>query len=431
MKFGGTSLKDAQSIRIVGNILKRFASRKPVIIASAHHGVTEKLIALAHNTIKIKEIEKLHLKIVRDLGLSGHILKDVLDEFRNYINTSKGKPTLKRMDKILSFGERLSVRTLAAYLNKHSIHSKPFDSFDIGLLTDSHFGQAQPLPTSYGLIAKNLKPVINRNIVPVVTGFIGKDHDGDITTLGRNGSDYSATIIGSALNADEVQLWSDSEGIMTADPRIVPEAKPIDSISFDEASELAYYSRRFHPSTLVPAIHKNIPVRILNTYKPDASGTAIIKKPRAKTIPSPKSVVSKKDIFLITITSPRMLMQYGFLKKIFNIFAKHKIVIDMIATSEVSVSVTTDRKTYLAEAVKELSKFSKVKLQNKQAVICVIGEDLKRIPGVSGDIFSALRDNWIEVKMISQGATRTNIAFLVDNRNAKKAIGVLHNTLFR
>lgn len=439
MKFGGTSLRDAQRIKVVAGIIKRYLHQKPVIVASAHHGVTEKLIALAHGTdrnvrqrrIRLwRKIERLHLKIIKDLGLSSHIIKDLLDELKEYIKSINQKPTLKQLDRIVCYGERLSTRIIAAYLNRHSIHSKAFDAFDVGLVTDSHFGQAHPLSESYPAINKCLKPLIRRNIVPVITGYIAKDRDNNITTLGRNGSDYTATILASALDADEVQLWSDSAGIMTADPRIVPDARQLQTITFDEASELAYYGRRFHPYTLIPAIHKNIPVKILNTYQPEADGTAIIKKEKRRLTPFLKSIVYKKDIFLITIISPRMLMQYGFLEKIFRIFARYKIVIDMIATSEVSVSITTDRKLYLAEALKEISKFAQIKLQDKQAVVCVIGEDIKRLHGISGDIFSSLRDNSIETKMISQGATRTNIAFVVDNNDVKKAVRSLHNVLF-
>lgn len=430
MKFGGTSLRDAQRIKVVVSIIKRYLPQKPVIVASAHHGVTEKLIALAHGTGNINEIERLHLKIIKDLGLSSHLIKDLLDELKDYAAGIKQKPTLKQLDRIVCYGERLSTRTIAAYLNRHSIHSKAFDAFDIGLVTDSHFGQAHPLPESYPAINKRLKPLIKRNIVPVITGYIAKDRDNNITTLGRNGSDYTATILASALDANEVQLWSDSAGIMTADPRIVPDAHQLQTITFDEASELAYYGRRFHPYTLIPAIHKNIPVKILNTYKPELEGTAIIKKEKRKLNPSAKSIVYKKDIFLITIISPRMLMQYGFLEKIFRVFARYKIVIDMIATSEVSVSITTDRKLYLGEALKKISKFAQIKQQDKQAVVCVIGEDIKRMQGISGDIFFALKYNSIEVKMISQGATRTNIAFLVDNSDVKKSVRILHNVLF-
>ena len=423
-------MRDAKRIKAVVDIIKIYLPKKPVIIVSAHNNVTEKLILLSHNRIKFSVIKDFHFKIIKDLKLSSHIIKDVLNELQQYSTAIKKTPSLKQLDRILSFGERLSTRIVAAYLNRQSIASQPFDVYNIGLITDSHFGEAQPLPESYSLIHKYFNSINKRGVIPVITGFIGKDKSGNITTLGRNGSDYTATIIAAALNAKEIQLWSDSDGIMTADPRIVKDARPLQNITFNEASELAYYSRRFHPLTLLPAIHKNIPVRILNTYKPEAEGTVIIRKRQTKSIPSPKSIVYKKDVFLITIVSPRMLMQYGFLEKIFRIFAKYKIVIDMIATSEISVSVTTDRKPHINEALKEISQFAKIKLDDKQAIVCIIGEDIKRLHGLSGDVFSTLKDVSVEVKMISQGATRTNIAFLIDNNAVRKSVAVLHRKLF-
>ncbi|MFA5793771.1 MAG: aspartate kinase [Candidatus Brocadiia bacterium] len=430
MKFGGTSLKDASRIKSVAGIIRRFLKDKPMVVVSAHHGVTEKLIGLAHGIAKFHSIEKIHLKIAGDLGVPHKSITGLLDELKQYAATLTIKPSLKQLDKLMSFGERLSARIISVYLNKHGIKSRAVDAFDAGLLTDSHFSQAQPLDESPALIRKHLKPIIGKGIVPVITGFIGRDSQDNITTLGRNGSDYTATIMAAALNAGQVQLWSDSDGIMTADPRVVPEAMPIKNISFNEASELAYYSRRFHPSTLLPAIRRNIPVRILNTYKPEAEGTIITARTKPNRIPAPRSIVYKKDIYLITITSPRMLMQYGFLEHIFGVFARHKIVVDMIATSEISVSVTIDRRHHLTEALKELSKFARVNLEDKQALICVIGEDIKRLHGISGNIFGALRDADIKVKMISQGATQTNIAFLVENSSVNETVRALHRVLF-
>ncbi len=423
-------MRDAPKIKSVTGIIRRFLDDKPVIVVSAHHGVTEKLLGLAHRTVEFRAVEGLHLKIARNLGVPHKPTETLLAELKQFIAGVSNKPTLKQVDRLMSFGERLSVRVIAAYLTKHGIRAQAFDACDIGMITDSHFGQAQPLPNSPALIRKSLKPVIRKGIVPVVTGFIGRDEPGNITTLGRNGSDYTATIIAAALGASQVQLWSDSDGIMTADPRVVPESQPIKNLSFNEASELAYYSRRFHPSTLLPAIRKNIAIRILNTYKPDADGTVITARPVPAQSPSPRSIVYKKDIYLITITSPRMLMQYGFLQKIFGVFARHKVVVDMIATSEISVSVTIDRRHHLVEALKELGQFARVRLEDRQALICVIGEDIRHLPGISGNIFGALRDAAVETKMISQGATRTNIAFIVNNNEVKEAVRALHRVLF-
>jgi aspartate kinase len=440
MKFGGSSLRNAGRIKQVAHIIKGRLSLSPMVVVSAFDGVTEKLIALSHNKIHFSVIENIHKKIIKDLSLDETIISGVISELKC---SYKGSPSLplrdkpKQLDKIISFGERLSARIVSSYLNQKGIKAQAFDAYDIGLLTDSHFGQASPLKESYPVIKKEVLSIIRKKIVPVITGFIGRDKQGNITTLGRNGSDYTATIIAACINAREVQLWSDSEGIMSADPRIVKDARPIEQITFDEASELAYYSRRFHPLTLLECIRKNIPVRILNTYNPTSAGTiirplSILRREGNRPV---KCIVYKKDIFLLTITSPRMLMQYGFLEKIFKVFAKYKIIIDMIATSEISVSVTTDRKYHLNLALEELSRRiigSDVKIKEKQAIVCVIGQDIKYLSGLSGDIFMALkqsRPGGIDIKMISQGYTRTNIAFVVDNCEVRRAVKALHKTL--
>ncbi|MBI4713164.1 MAG: aspartate kinase [Planctomycetes bacterium] len=439
MKFGGTSLRNAERIKAVAGIIKSRLKQSPVVIVSAHHGVTEQLIAAARtpSPLHYARIRNLHRRITKELGLPLFVVEPLLKELEDFLETIRPdihrSVTLKEMDEILSFGERFSCRVMAGYLNKINIPATSLDAYDIGMLTDSHFGNARPLPQSHKDITARLRPTIHSGRIPVVTGFIGKDREGNITTLGRNGSDYTATIIGAAVGASEIQLWSDVHGIMSADPRLVHNAKPVPAVSFNEAGELAYYSRRFHPSTLTPAIHKNIPVRILNTYEPTAPGTTIsAARPKKTTVPDKavKTIVYKKDLFLVTITSGRMLMQYGFLAKIFSVFAKYKIVIDMVATSEISVSCTTDRKDHIREALKEIARFAGVQLDEKKAVVCVIGENIKYLNGLSADIFMALKRAGVKIHMISYGATGINIAFLVDNRDVRKSVRSLHRLIY-
>ena len=438
MKFGGTSLRNAERIKAVANIINGRLKYRPVVIVSAHHGVTEHLIAAAYQPgpAHYARIRNLHYRIVRELGLPVSLIDPLLTELNDLLrNISRLKQvTLKELDEVLSFGERLSCRIVAGYLSQSGIPAIPLDAYDIGIITDSHFGHAQLLAQSHKDIPARLRPVINSGRVPVITGFIGKDREGNISTMGRNGSDYTATIIGAAIGAREIHLWSDVPGIMTADPRIASNVRPVPSISFNEAGELAYYSRRFHPSTLTPAIHKNIPVRILNTYQPSAPGTTINAVKSKKTSIAKKAVktiVYKKDLFLVTITSGRMLMQYGFLEKIFDVFARHKIVIDMVATSEISVSCTTDRKDHIREALKEISRFAGVRLEEKKAVVCVIGENIKNLRGLSADVFMAMKKAGINIHMISYGATGINIAFLVDNRHVRASVQALHRLIFK
>ena len=268
------------------------------------------------------------------------------------------------------------------------------------------------------------------DVVPVITGFIGKTKKGEITTIGRGGSDYTAGIIGVAINADEIQIWTDVDGIMSADPKIVSNAKTLVEVSFAEASELAYFGARvLHPKTIAPAMQKNIPVRVLNTFEPGSKGTIILSKAE-KSNQIVKAVSYKKGITLINIGSTRMLGSHGFLARIFNIFEKNSKSIDMIATSEVSVSLTIDNEQNIDTIVRELKKIAKVKVLKNRAIVCIVGEGMKHTQGVSGRTFTALGNKKINIEMISQGASEINITFVVDGKDAEDAVKVLHEEYF-
>ena len=432
MKFGGSSLKNPARIKQVAGIVKKQLARKPIIVVSAHGLTTDWLLDSARSALsghsKVKRIIDFHRRLVRGLGLSDQSLQPLFEELRKMLRGISGfkKLTPRRLDQILSYGERFSCRIMSDYFRTQGIPARPVESFKIGLMTDSDFGQAVPLAGIEKKIASSFK---NSKGVPVVTGFLGRDNYGQVTTLGRNGSDYSAAIIGAAGGAKEIQLWSDVDGIMTVDPRLVNRAVPVARMSFNEASELAYYGGRFHPSTLIPAIKKNIPVRILNMLKPDWPGTSILKKCSSRDVV--KSIVYKKNLQLINIISTRMLGYAGFLAKIFDVFAKHKVVLDMIATSEVSVSVTTDSPRHLARAIHELAEFAEVKILKNKAIICVVGERIRKKTTIADSIFTPLKRAGIKVHMISQGATLINIAFVVDNRNVRPTVKILHRAFFR
>ncbi len=432
LKFGGTSVGDAERIRTVADLVRSLLPRKPVVVASAHKGVTDMLIGLGQQALKgtfsIEPLRERHLKIIRDLGLDPSIMENLLEELTSLLQgiTMVKELTPRTKDYVCSFGERLSVRTVAAHMARSGIDAKAVDAFDLGLITDSNFGNAQPLPEADQIMHWNIRRLAG---VPVITGYIGKDKNGDITTLGRNGSDYSATIIGAAIDAEEVQIWTDVDGVMTADPAVVPHASPLATMAFAEAGELAYYGGRvLHPSTLIPAMKKDIPVRVLNTFKPQSKGTVILRNVESRDVV--KSIASKDDLYLITIVSTRMLLHHGFMAKIFDIFGRHRIVIDMIATSEVSVSLTTDSDENLDKAVKELSQFAEVTVEPGKAIICVVGEGIKRSLELPSQVFIAMRDHDIRVQMISQGSTQVNLAFLVDNKDVYKAVQALHDTFF-
>lgn len=433
LKFGGTSLKNAEKIEQVKQIISQSLPRHPVVVVSAHSGVTDQLIELAHNALEnrlsIQPIQQKHHQLLHNLHLPTTLIEDLLTELQDLLRGIQlvKELTPRTLDYVMSFGERMSSRIVAAYLSNNGIDAIPICSYEMGLLTDSNFGRAQPLPQAFENIASFLKKVSK---LPVITGFLGKNLQNEITTLGRSGSDFSASIIGSAINAEEIQIWTDVNGIMSADPRVVPHAVSIEEMSFEEASELAYYGAKvIHPSTMLPAMEKNIPVRILNTYNPTHPGT-LVKKHSAPSKNIAKAIASKRNILLINLVSTHMLQQYGFMAKVFEVFARHKIVLDMIATSEISVSITIDSPKNLDKAISELQQYADVHVSEGKAILCIVGEGIREHSGVAAKTFSTLANENIHVEMISQGATKINLSLLVDNDHVSKAVQALHKEFF-
>lgn len=432
MKFGGSSVANAERVKNVCAIVKNNLHRHPVMVVSAHGGVTDMLIDAAKRSVTgkldISPIRKIHLDMVKELKLDPAPTEKLLNELEVLLQgiSLVRELTPRTLDYVMSFGERLSIRTVAAYMTSQGVHATAVESCDLGMITSSDFGSATPLPEADPIIEWNIK---RYDTVPVITGFIGKDKKGNITTLGRNGSDYTAAIVGAAIGAEEIQIWSDVDGVMTADPTIIKEAMPIEKMSFDEASELAYYGGRLHPYTLIPAVRKSIPIRILNTFEPDNKGTLILSESK-ETEGVIKSIVYKENLFLINVVSTRMLFHHGFMAKIFEIFNNYSIVIDMIATSEVSVSLTTDNDVNLDAAIKDLAQFAEVTVEPDKAIICVVGEGLKHSRSVTSTIFNAVEKGKINVQMISQSAKKINIAFLIDDDDILTTVQLLHNTFF-
>lgn len=433
MKFGGSSVGDAERIKNVCGIIKSRLNEKPIVVLSAVKGITDKLIETATKAAndddvskELEGIREKHHKILRDLGLDENLVGSQLREFERVIDKIfvMKKTTLELMDEVQSFGERMSVRIAAAYLNKIGVKAKAFDAYDIGMITTPDYGKAEPLPDTEEKINEKLKKIKE---VPVITGFIGKDSAGNITTLGRGGSDYTCAIIGAALN-EVIEVWTDVNGIMSADPRVVKEAKTIDNISFDEASELAYFGARvLHPKTIWPAIKKNLPVKVLNSFEPSNKGTTIVKE-ASKSKEIIKAIACKKNINLINVSSTRMLLAHGFLARLFSVFEDYKKSVDMIATSEVSVSLTVDNDKDLDRVKEDLEGVAEVKLEKNKSIVCVVGEGMHNSKGVVGRVFQTLKD--IRVEMISAGASEINISFIVDNKDADKAVQILHKEFF-
>ena len=432
MKFGGTSVGDAKRINEVVELVKSQINKKPIIVVSAFSGITDTLIKSAKEASKgkvnIKDIEKRHYPVMKELGLDASLIDGELKELKeNLQNISTHRETnLKIFDEIMSYGERISAKIVAAYMNKAGIGSQALNSYDIGFVTNSDFGDAEILKET----EKNVNNFFKRfQGTAIVTGYIAKDRNGNITTLGRGGSDYTAAIIGAAVNADEIQIWTDANGMMTADPRIVKDAKTIEYVSYDEASELAFLGAKvLHPKTILPAIRKNIPVRILNTYNPSEKGTIILKNAKKKI--SITSIAYKKKMNVINVHSTKMFQSYGFMEKIFDIFYKEKIPVDMISTSEINVSLTVSEKYDTKSLVEELKKISEVEIRTKRASISVVGAAINFTPGIAGRIFASMGENKINVEMISSGASEINVSFAVKEGDTDKAVRILHKEFF-
>lgn len=450
MKFGGTSVGDAAAVRRLAEIVASRLARQPVVVVSAVAGTTDALLQLAGaaargETPQAEEIGKTilsrHERMIAELRLEEDpSLPRALREAREGISAAAAKLSSGRegerikewTDEILAFGEFLSSRLVAAHLRAAGIPAEVSDAREI-LRTDSQFGKAQPLLEESGKQARErLLPLVEGRVVPVVQGFVGRDGQGRTTTLGRGGSDYSATLLGALLGASAVEIWSDVDGVMTADPNLVPEAKRIRSMTFQEAAELAYFGAKvLHPATIQPAVEQGIPVFVLNSRRPGDSGTEITAEGRPgpkKLDPLIKSIAYKRGLTVITVKSTRMLMAYGFLASIFEVFHRYRTSVDLVSTSEVSVSITVDSTEHLDEIREELSRFSQVEVEQGKAIVCVVGENMRRAPGIPARVFSGLDD--LPIHMVSQGASEINVSFVVDEEDVPAAVRRLHHKFF-
>lgn len=440
MKFGGSSVADAARLRPVADIIKSQASKKPAVVLSAMGDTTDHLLeaanlALKEGKVDITGVQKLHYETIKILKLDNKKEIDALfDELSRLLSgialIRELTPRIK--DYLVSFGERLSVRIAAAYFKSAKIKAQAYDAFDLGFLSNSDYTNAELLKESWELIPKNILPLIKQNIVPVITGFIAKDKKNTITTLGRGGSDLSATMIAAACKAQEVQVWKDVDGILTADPRIVKNAKPVESVSYEEAAELAYFGAQvLHPRAMIPCMKTGTPVLVKNSYNIDAAGTKI-ESVDAKVIdkrPVVRAITTRQKISLVDIVSTRMLGQHGFLSEVFSMFARQNISIDMVATSEVSVSLTVDASYDLTEIKKELQKIASVNIKTGKAIVSIIG-NVKRSSEILARTFRICQLIGIPIQMISQGASKVNIGFIVNDNEAKDVVKALHMEFF-
>lgn len=431
MKFGGSSVASSERMKNVAKIIRLNLGKKPIVVISGLGGVTDDLIeaataAKSGNISGMDRIIKRHEEVIAELELDKSIVENETWEFRKEIaKISRIKElTQKELDRVMSLGERMSVRILSAHMNAVGLYATPYDAYDVGMLTDSSFGSADVLPEAYQKIGNFFR---KSNEIPIVTGFIGKDKKGEITTLGRGGSDYTACIIGAAIDAEEIQIWTNVNGIMTADPRIVSKAMNLRAVSYEEESELEFLgANTLHPKGIQPAVKKNIKVRILNTLRPEQNGTLITSEIKEKKRVA--SITHKEKIQVINIHNPRVLPTKDFTRRVFEIFRKHNLVFDISSASRAGVMVTLNGNQDIGEALKDLKKLGKVEVKSNRAKVSVVGKSLSLIPMISGRMLSSL--DGIGVEAISLGGSETSQSFVVKEKDAPKAIRLLHNEFF-
>ncbi len=437
MKFGGSSVASAERIKHVASIIKAYREKRPVVVLSAMGDTTDHLLAAADlavtGTVDVAGVAKLHEETAMELGINIDAIEALLAELKQLLTGISMLKEISRRsrDYLVSFGERMSVRMMAAYLKSQGVDAKFYDAWDIGFVSDSNYMAAELLdevweniPRHLGSYSKGLD-----NAIPIVTGFIAKDKRGIITTLGRGGSDLTATMIGAAMNAEEVQTWKDVDGILTSDPRVVKEAKPVPEVTYEEAQELAMFgSQVLHPRSMVPVRKSGTPVRVKNSYNIESKGTIIVERHSGK-VPPVCAITSVKHVQLIDMVSNRMLGAAGFLAHIFNNFLKWNVCIDVIATSEVSVSCTVSGKEKLEGLVQDLSKACDVSVRKERAIVTVIC-DVEHSSAILASGFEALADEGINVQMISQGASKVNISFIVNDDEADRTVQILHQAYF-
>lgn len=445
MKFGGTSVGDVKAFERVCAIVAAQLENHPVVVTSAMTKVTDALLQafdLARRNEPETAFDSLAPHFARHLEVAEHFLNDEAQKkFAGEIEKSKRElseilervsrrslPVQLLKDVVVAYGELLSSRLLTEVLRAKNINARFADARRL-IVTDEEHGAANPIwEDTERIVSLELNSIIANGEVPVMGGFIAASRGGETTTLGRGGSDYSAALVGAALKAREIQIWTDVTGVLSCDPRICPEARTLKTLSYEEAAELAYFGAKvLHPKTIQPAVDLCIPVRVCNSHQPAETGTMIL--PKSQSTPRKvKSIAYKKGITILHITSARMLGAFGFMSAIFQIFERHRTVIDVVTTSEVSVSLTLDNTDALEAIARDLRRIGTVEIVSNQAVLCVVGSGLRDTSGVAAQIFAAISD--INISLISHGASSVNMTFVVEESVVGEVIKRLHQTFF-
>jgi aspartate kinase len=455
MKFGGTSVADRGAIERLMAIVRaqRQAdaqqeggdARGPVVVVSALSGVTDRLLGVAAEAgagdiegarTNLRELRARHVEVsqvITDAVLREQVIASVGREFDELERIAHALGVLREvsprwMDAIAANGEILSSRIVAAALGAVGLQGEWVDARRAVVTDGEHQAAAPRFQETTAALMREVDPPLAAGRIPVMGGFVGATADGVTTTLGRGGSDFSAAIVGSCLGASEIQIWTDVDGMLTADPRLVPDPHVVPHLSFAEASELAYFGAKvLHPATIQPAVARNIPVRILNSHRAAASGTLITadKPPSASPL---TAIASKKGVSVVDITSTRMLMAHGFLRRLFEIFERFKTPVDVVTTSEVSVSVTVDDRRRLPAIVEALSEFAEVACEHQMAIVCAVGDGLQRDPALAARVLSSVGE--VPLRLVSQAASRRNITFVIRESDLPTAMGCLHSRFF-
>lgn len=437
MKFGGSSVADRAQIAKVMEVVKTRLDRRPVVVCSAHKGMTDRLVRAAKNAVsreyEMPDVIDVQQEICASLGCPEGFMADLYQEIGDLLRGIGLVRELspRSLDYMMSFGERMSVRAIADFFTRQGLKSQAFDVWDLGFITDATFGGARPLPGYEAEMKRLFAEKVPADVIPIISGFVGKTPQGDITTVGRNGSDLTATLVGAALEVDEVEIWTDTDGVMTADPSVVPGARNIPCMRFDEAAELAHFGGRvLHPSTLLPAMEKGIPVRVLNTNRPQHPGTVIDQQGGPGAAGGLASIAYMERQAVLTITTTRMLAQAGFLAQIFAVLAKYGVVVDVISTSEISISLTTSNLDQLEVALPELGQLGECQVIHGKTVLVVVGRDLAQERQQVAGLLQAVASAGVRIDMLSFGQGSINFSMVIDDSDIDKAVATLHRILF-
>jgi aspartate kinase len=448
IKFGGTSVGSADRVATAIEIVAERQDRQPIVVVSALAGVTNDLVACseaacAGDMERVNDIvyrvqmrhEDVAMRLVQQKeDFFETFLKNLrrqIDEIRTILHgiALLREITPRAKDKVMATGEKLSSVLFAYSMMMRALPGAHVDSEEV-VVTDAKFGEASPLMDETRAAAgRVLLPVAERRHIPVMGGFIGRTKDGATTTLGRGGSDYSAAIVGAAVGAEEIQIWTDVDGMMTCDPRLIPGARVIDRISYTEAAELAWFGAKvLHPKTIAPAVERNIPVRVLNTHNVSSLGTLVSAQGDERDA-GPRAVAVKRGVSVVHMTSSRMLGAYGFLAKLFAIFGELQVSVDLITTSEVSVSVTVDD-THNIDALRARLQENgiDVSVRENQCIIAIVGRNLMLDSMVGARVFEALRGT--PMSMFSLGTSGLNLSIVCDEKDADAAVRAVHAVLF-